>query len=331
MFNWWNPVNGVTRSPLTVQFGQKTKPASSDNAFKTFNQIGNDNLDRFFYNLETFDLDRVERMSSEQGSVIYVPSDRNANLVECADATELFERFPDVGAITVAGVGSSAVGAVGLARDVADSTKLSVAAVVSGSGVLDAAWEGFGGWMFLREDNQLEFFMEKTRNALLAAGLFPGFQPLIETWDSIGCGPDIVTLKSLLRKNQLGQNRLKSLKMIVGHSKGNLVIASALSELTLEKKLMEMGEVNIVLLSAVTALPPGVGRQHQYLGTMDALGILNSRIAVQYKPVPGAMHWLNRKLPFHLDARTAIREAARLGQPRKQAYNIALARSSASF
>ena len=331
MFNWWSPVSGVTWTPLTVQFGQKTKPASSDNSFKTFNKLGHDGLDRFFYNIEKCDLDRVERMSGEQGSIIYLPADRNANLVECADATELFERFPDVGAITIAGVGSSAVGAVGLARDVADSTKLSVAAVVSGSGILDAAWEGMGGWMFLREDNQFEFFLEKTRNALIASGLFPGLQPLIETWDSIGCGPDIVTLKSLLRKNQLGQNRLKGLKMILGHSKGNLVIASALSELTLEKKLMEMGEVNIVLLSAVTALPPGVGRQHQYLGTMDALGILNSRVAVRYKAVPGAMHWLNRQIPFHMDARAVIGEVVRLGQPRKQAYNIALARSSASF
>ena len=331
MFNWWSPVSRVTRNPLTAQFGQKTKPASPDNSFQTFNKLANGNLDRFFYNLEKCDLDRVERMSGEQGSIIYVPSDRNAELVECADATELFERFPDVGAISVAGVGSSAVGAVGLARDVADSTKLSVAAVVSGCRMLDAAWQGMGGWMFLREDNQLEFFLEKTRNTLLAAGLFPGFQPLSETWDSIGCGPDIVTLKSLLRRNQLGQGRLKGLKMVVGHSKGNLVIASALSELTLEKRLMQMDEVNIVLLSAVTALPPGVGRQHQYLGTMDALGILNSRIAVNYKPVPGAMHYLNRKLPFHLDARTAVGEAARQAQPRKQAYNIALARSSASF
>ena len=330
MFNWWSPVNGVTRSPLTAQFG-KTKPASLDHALKQLNQLGDENLDRLFYNLEKCDVDRVARMSCEQGSILYVPFDRNANLVECADATELFERFPDVGAISVAGVGSSAVGAVGLARDVADSTKLSVAAVVSGCGQLDSAWKAMGGWMFLREGNQLEFFLEQARNSLLAAGLFPGFRPSVESWDSIGSGPDVTTLKSLLRKNQLGQGRLKGLKMIVGHSKGNLVIATALSELTLEKKLMQMGEVNIVLLSAVTALPPDIGRQHQYLGASDAFGILNSRVGVQYKPVPGAMHYLNRKLPFHLDARTAIGEAARQVQPRKQAYNIALARSSATF
>jgi hypothetical protein len=331
MFNWWSPVSGVTRTPRTVQFGQKTKPASLDNVFRTLSQLGNDNLDHFFYNLEKCDLDRVQRMSGEQGSIIYVPADRNADLVECADATELFERFPDVGAISVAGVGSSAAGAVGLARDVADSTKMSVAAVVSGRGLFEAAWEGMGAWMVLRENNQLEFWLEKFRNSMFATGMFPGFQPLIETWDSIGCGPEIVTLKSLLRRNQFGQSRLRGLKMIVGHSKGNLVISSALSELTLEKKLAELGEVNVVLLGAVTALPPGVGRQHQYLGTMDGLGMMNSRVGVNYKPVPGATHWLNRRLPFHLDARTAIGEVARLGQPRKQAYNIALARSSASF
>jgi hypothetical protein len=310
MFSWLNTIYDVTRSPLTVRIGDQRKPASLDNAFSSFAQLGNDAFDRIFYNVEECDIDRIEKFSGTQGSIIHVPADRDTEPEECADASELIERYPNVGAITVAGVGSSAIGAVGLARDVADATKLSVAAVVSGSGALDVVWQGLGGWMFLREDNQLEFLLEKTRNSLLAAGMVPGFVPWIETWDSIGSGPDIVTLKSLLRKNHSGESRLKKLKWIVGHSKGNLVISSALSELVLEKSPMDMNDVEIVLLSAVTALPPDTGRQHQYLGTLDQLGMVNSRIAVPYKRVPGAMHWLNRDLPLHLDARAIIKQLA---------------------
>jgi hypothetical protein len=303
MLNWLNLSPGVTKSPLTVRIGDQPKPASLDNAFSSFAQFGNDALDRIFYNVKPRDLERSAMLSGTQGSIVYVPADENAPLVEVADATELLlnEEYSDVGAISVAGVGSSAIGAVGLARDVADATGVAVAAVVSGSGALDVVWQGLGGWYFLREDNQLEFFLEKTRNSLLMAGMVPGFEPFIESWDSIGSGPDIVTLKSLLRKN-----RLKQLKWIVGHSKGNLVISSALSELVLEKSLMPMKGVDIVLLSAVTALPPDIGRQHQYLGTWDDLGAVNSRIAVPYVPVIGAKHWLNRDLPMHLDAREMI-------------------------
>jgi hypothetical protein len=307
MFNWMNAFSGVTKSPVTVPLGGRQKPASLDNAFSSFAQFGNDALDRAFYNVEESDFDQVATFSGEQGSIVYVPAKRSAPLEECADATELFEKHPDVGAISVAGVGSSAVGAAGLARDVADATGLPVAAVVSGSGALDVVWQGMGGWMFLREDNQLEFFLEKTRNAFLAAGMVPGFVPWIDSWDSIGSGPDTVTLKSLLRKD-----RLKKLKWVVGHSKGNLVISSAISELVLEEGLMDMKDVDLVLLSAVTALPPDVGRQHQYLGALDVLGMVNSRLAVPYESVPGATHTLNRQLPFHLDAVAEIKKLAAL-------------------
>jgi hypothetical protein len=142
VFPWFKAFGFVTKSPLTVRLGDVAAPASIDNAFTTLTDLGNDVFDRMFYNVEEIDRNRADKFSGLQGSIIHIPADRNAEPEECADALELFEKYPDVGAITVAGVGSSAIGGVGLARDVADATGLSVAAVVSGSGAFDWIWQG---------------------------------------------------------------------------------------------------------------------------------------------------------------------------------------------
>jgi hypothetical protein len=277
--------------------------------FPNLAQLGTDAVNRFFYNLEPCDVGRIGNFSGTQGSIIYVPSDRNAEPEEFAGASELFEKYPGVGAIAVAGIGSSVVGALGLARDVADATNLPVAAVVSGSVGFDLLWQGWNGWMVPPEFNPALSLFETMRNSL-ASTMFPGFLPCLQAWDSIGCGPEIVTLKSLLRQQGRGSSRLPNLKWIVGHSKGNLVISSALGELILERRLADMSEVAIVLFGAVTALPPNTGNQRQYLGSLDELGAVNSQIAVPYEPVFGAKHWLNRDVPLHLDARAILANIA---------------------
>ncbi|HWT81543.1 MAG TPA: hypothetical protein VN648_22345, partial [Candidatus Methylomirabilis sp.] len=63
----------------------------------------------------------------------------------------------------------------------------------------------------------------------------------------------------------------------------------------------------MVLLSALTALPPGIGDQYQFIGNLDELGWINSRLNVPHTMILGAMHHLNRALPFHLDAIDCIR------------------------
>jgi len=267
--------------------------------------------DRIFYNLSERDEQQISDLFRDteptQGSIVLVPASQEDPLIPYPDAVSLLEDHAHrekVGAVSVAGVGSSVYGAVGLARDVANATGLSIAAIVAGYGMDDLMYEAMGGWFCMREVNQWEFISEQMRAGLAATVGVMGALPEIEIWDSAGAGPDLATAKALLR-----DGRLPNLKLVVGHSKGNLVLSGALGELVCEKAHMHLSEIEIVLFSAISALPSDVGRrQTQIIGMLDGLGWTNSRIGIPFKPVPGAMHHLNRKLPLHLDAEAELAE-----------------------
>jgi hypothetical protein len=257
-------------------------------------------LDRLFYNVAPEDERQVlARKNIPQGAVIVVKPDPTQPLVFFPDVAGLLadDLHTKVGAISVAGLGSSSVGAVGLARDVANGTGLPVAAIVSGYGLEDLMFEAVGGAFTLRGVNQIEFFMEQMRHSLKGLSSVPGLLPNIEDYDSSGAGPALGATKSLLRSD-----RLPKLRWVVGHSKGNLVISGAIAELVGEDPDYALHDVNIVLFGAVTALPPRVGRQHQLIGALDAFGKLNSRLDVKHHEVAGAMHHLNTTLPFAMNA-----------------------------
>ncbi len=207
----------------------------------------------------------------------------------------------EVGAISVAGLGSSSVGAVGLARDVATALDLPVAAVVCGYGINDLVTEAIGGAFTLRGINQLEFLFEQMQHSLGGVASFPGLLPLIEDYDSSGAGPDLAAAKALLRSS-----RLPELRWVVGHSKGNLVISGAIAELVFEDPDYVLEDANVVLFSALTALPPQARHQYQFIGSLDLFGKLNSRLNIGHQEVCGAMHHLNTKLPYALNAQEQL-------------------------
>ncbi len=257
-------------------------------------------LDRIFYNVTPKDEQQVLAIKSPpQGSVIVVKPDPNQPLVFFPDVVGFLadDLHTKVGAMSVAGLGSSSVGAVGLARDVANGTGLPVAAIVSGYGLEDLMFEAVGGAFTLRGVNQIEAFFEQMWHSLRGFSSVPGLLPNIEDYDSSGAGPALGSAKALLRSA-----RLPKLNWVVGHSKGNLVISGAIAELVGEDAGYALHDVNIVLFGALTALPPRVGRQYQFIGELDAFGKLNSRLDIKHREVPGAMHHLNTQLPFALNA-----------------------------
>ncbi len=265
-------------------------------------------LDRYFYNVESEDESRVEKFKNVQGSIIIVDPDINKDLIYITDTVDFIEGGFDkeIEGVSIAGVGSSAVGAVALARDLATAKGIKVAAVVSGYGLDDVVYEGLGGWFFLRETNRLEYIVDQMKNLGAAITQIPALSQRIETLNSIGSGPDLATLKSLLKPN-----RLPKLKWLVGHSKGNLLISSAVSELIAEGYALALDEVRIVMFGAISALPEGVGKsQSQVIGDLDILGWTNSRINIEHTLVHGAMHHLNRKISFYMDAQQQLKTIA---------------------
>jgi hypothetical protein len=262
-------------------------------------------LDRLFYNVEPRDQAQVIAADHDQGSIIVVDPDPAKDLLYFHDPVEFLEKAvaADVGGLSLSGVGSSAIGAVGLARDVAAVKQVPIAAIVSGYGLDDVLYEAMGGWLCLRETNRLEFVAQQVSNFASALTPFPMAKTQISLMDSMGSGPDLFTLKCLLRSP-----RIRRLRWVVGHSKGNLLISSAISELLMEGADLaaRLAEVRIVLFGALSALPADIGQQHQIIGNMDALGWINSRLNVDHKLVRGAMHHLNPHIPFAMPARSEL-------------------------
>lgn len=263
----------------------------------------NELADQYFYNVSQADAQAVHAYAQAADVVIA------GSLVSLApDEPPKF--FPDiveflaskesqtVQALCIPGVGSSVLGAVGLARDVALARNIPVAGIVAGYGLRELVNDALGGALYFREINQLEFALENLRRSFSA--LVAGFDllPAIETYDSLGGGPEIQSMKALLRGR-----RLPKLEFLVGHSKGNLVVSGALGELVCEKApIQQLEQVRIVLLSAVCALPQVGKDQIQIIGALDPLGWANSRLGILPKIIPNAAHHLNRNIPLYLDA-----------------------------
>ena len=66
--------------------------------------------------------------------------------------------------------------------------------------------------------------------------------------------------------------------------------------------------LHVVTFGAVVDVPDQFKHVHQFLGSLDWFGGLNSRRSTPRSPVPGAWHHLNRRLPYHLDAVKALQE-----------------------
>jgi hypothetical protein len=222
---------------------------------------------------------------------------------------------PAVDAVVVAGVGSSALGTAALARNVANHLGRPVAGIVSGAGVADVLAEALGGWFVLGARNAARDAIARTLDALrakdhvrdpgtheamLADFAWPGL--LAERF--VYGGPDSATLLYLLL--ELGAR----VRILVGHSKGNYSIENALEGWLLVGRRTGAPvptDLRVVTLGAVIHFPAAFTNVHQFIGEVDAFGMMNSRLLVGGAHlVPGAWHSLNRAMPGHLAVAGAL-------------------------
>jgi len=234
-----------------------------------------------------------------------------------------------VEAIAVAGVGSSVVGTAALARSVANTYGIDVAGIVSGYGLSDVVLEGLGGWYFYGKIDQLRYEMERgiaDLNAILSktfakgsdvAAYLKNFEFPLD--DYVPPSLDVSALNEILLMRWCNAARPKmKIRLLVGHSKGNLLISSALNHIAneLKKSLDEMEWQNkdlamhnlaVVTLGAVVNLPEKlINQPKQFLGALDLLGRAKSRaltgtIEPGYTRINGGGHHLNTRIPGYLD------------------------------
>lgn len=206
-------------------------------------------------------------------------------------------------ALAVAGVGSSSLGTAALARNLADAIKKPVVGMVSGFGLADLMGEALGGFFVFRTHNQINELMDMSEEYVRLA--FPGNQVIADSlagrharWrNDVGRCADSLALRDVLIDPDI------KLDLIVGHSKGNFMIADALRAFAAGKpKTVRDGvyKTRIITIGAVVEIPSAFNNVTQYLGGLDVLGRLNSLKYVRHESLPGKAHSLNRLLPYML-------------------------------
>lgn len=167
-----------------------------------------------------------------------------------------------------------------------------------------------------------------TRFALFLAGCTAAFGGVgagypMGSFDVLG-NSDVRTLHDIL---SAGRERLKNLDLLVGHSKGNLLISFVLNHIKdeLENRKWDFEHLKVVTLGAVVDLPTEalVLNTHQFLGQLDPIGHFNSehdsfnlfsRIPIPYEEIPGVRHHLNPLIGCHMSVAEVLKKAGVAGR-----------------
>jgi hypothetical protein len=255
-------------------------------------------LDAMFYDVGVISPDETGDLSfwlAREGAILIVPPSRTAALRVCLNTDEYFDADDnEVAALAVAGVGSSALGAAAFARNVADALGAPVAAVVSGYGLADVLTEALGGFFLFGALNSMRHAFEGVDNASKSAS---SAERSIATLGGVaGFSEDTATVVSLLEDGRF------SAKLLVGHSKGNLVISEALYAVQARSAAAASAlaaRYRIVTISAKIGMPEIFARVVDVMGEWDGFGALNSRPDIPADfVVPHAWHSTNREFPY---------------------------------
>ncbi|MFL0810348.1 MAG: hypothetical protein K6L76_08035 [Agarilytica sp.] len=285
--------------PFNITAPQVINPFHIPNSFKYSNAMA----DWAFYDVGALNVAEFNYLVNEQsieGSVLVaLPSDeKNFGIIKYRDFAELKAGSgKPLQRLSIAGVGSSDVGAAAFARTLANHYQEPVGAIVAGYGVADILQEGLGGWFVLGGLNRAMSMFEQTM-----IQPWKGSSSHIDTASTLSGvtakSPDTETLLNILN------DPARDLKSIAGHSKGCLSIALALQTLEKEGSTQAIGKakaLEVITVGSVVNLPEGYENVRQYIGDIDWFGGLNSRANVERITVKGAWHHLNTRFPYHLD------------------------------
>ncbi|MEL6487605.1 MAG: hypothetical protein AAFQ13_10750, partial [Pseudomonadota bacterium] len=263
-------------------------------------------LDALFYDVDALSREekaQLRRSGKAEGMVLEVGPSWAPSLRVWDRLAQCEGLKPRYCAITIAGVGSSAVGAAALARNVADALRGPVLAVVSGHGMSDLASEAVGGFFLFGGLNAMRHGVnsfDRSVDAMRAMNpwLPPSPGPSVDPGQGFQLArfsEDVKALTGLLAGEV-------ETDWLVGHSKGNLVISEALYALRAKhtERFEEVAQsVPIVTFGARIAMPTEIERVIDVMGDLDSFGAMNSRpdIPVDVN-VPGAWHHTNTRLPY---------------------------------
>lgn len=276
---------------------------SINSFFNSYNTL----TDCSFYDTEaltTKEFDFLAQQDTKEGAilVVYPSKIRNVGITKYEDYDELSgAKGKSIQHYTIAGVGSSDVGAAALARNFADYYQEPVGAIVAGYGISDLLTEALGGWFALGKENRIIASTKKREPGKVSAEKVK--KKKVKTKKLVKESPDTQTLFNLLL------NPEHTIKSLGGHSKGCLSIALALKALAEDDntELLEAAQkITIVTLGTVIDLPKGFDNLYQFIGSIDWFGGINSRSHAEKTIVSNAWHHLNTTMPMHLNVKKVL-------------------------
>ena len=265
-------------------------------------------FDALFYDVGALAADERAGLSPQldrEGSIVLVPpAGTGRPILHYPTAGEFLTAQGDrIRALAIAGVGSSVLGTAALARNVANAYGFDVAGIVSGYGAADLMVEAIGGWFFYGATDEIRHEIRTAINRLTHFGPAGDAAPR-DFAATRAIGRDLPALEEILDAAP------PQLRLLVGHSKGDLVLDFVLERFAARHDggHRYFDDLSVVTFGAVADLPPQFRRVHQFLGALDWFGGLNSRADVPCVRIAHAWHHLNTAMPFHLPAEQVLRQ-----------------------
>ncbi|BAU89640.1 hypothetical protein MPPM_1035 [Methylorubrum populi] len=262
-------------------------------------QSRNAALDVLFYDVASITKEETHHLAVSivhEGDILLVPPTGEGSLSIFRSVEDFLGQGPASAALAVAGVGSSSLGAAAFARNVADALGRPVAAVVSGYGLADVLTEALGGFFFFGGLNSLRHLFESldTASLALSRSFLNSGEATLERSEGlhwVRTSEDTRTVLALLKDPRFAPD------LLIGHSKGNLVISEALYALVSEasgRAASLAAASRIVTVSAKIGMPEPFYDVFDIMGQYDLFGLFNSRLDLETDyVVPQAWHSTN--------------------------------------
>ncbi|MDK9695638.1 MAG: hypothetical protein OEL76_04545 [Siculibacillus sp.] len=300
---------GVEQFSRAMALPWRLLPRPTGDAFLAAFRHRNALLDALFYDVHLVTAEEAEALApskAREGTILIVPPTGAGSLKVCSTVESWLDAGGDaISTLTVAGVGSSALGTAAFARNVADAVGAPVAAVVSGYGLADLVTEATGGFLWFAGLTTLHDLWERLDRSLdrirdaATDPLAAGSDPIVAERDS-----DVV--RALLCE------RRAKFDLIVAHSKGNMVVGEALHALQREDRVRAdlIGEtVHIVSISSRLQMPRSCRQVTEIVGRWDLIGsFATRRDGPPDVVVPDAWHHTNTELYGHLPVTKVLKE-----------------------
>ncbi|MCF1470902.1 MULTISPECIES: cell envelope biogenesis protein OmpA [Rhizobium/Agrobacterium group] len=302
---------GLTQFARSLSLPERLQKRPLRNAALEPWRLRNSSLDALYYDIRALTSDEAFYISdalAAEGLIMIVPPTGQGMLTLCETVDEyLLRGGREVQAMAVAGIGGSAAGAAAFARNVADAIKAPVCAVVSGYGLGDVVAEALGGAFFFGPLGFLRRNFEMIDD-LVGRPQFGAYQRRPKpSQPPRRTSLDADTVQALLCHPDLRFN------LVTGHSKGNQIVAEALSAIEKEapERLTILAErLQIITFSTRVGLPAPFSPPLAIIGELDWYGELNATAKVtNIVRVARAGHSTNIALPGALKITDLLAQA----------------------